>query len=86
MIIALQRLLKPSNGLVKGSFVPRLDVRHLQIRPYRETVSCPYYNTGGKSTLLREFEVSLVEDVRCVSTFPSGMPVLEAQGVCVTKD
>jgi hypothetical protein len=28
--------------LVKGSFVPRLDLRHLQIRSHSKTVSRPY--------------------------------------------
>jgi hypothetical protein len=42
MIMVSQRLLKPSNGLVKGSFVPGLDLRQLQIRPHGESVSRPY--------------------------------------------
>jgi hypothetical protein len=42
VIPASQCLLEPSNGLAKGSFVPRLDLRHLQIRSYTETVSRPY--------------------------------------------
>ena len=41
-VIASQRLLKPSNSLVKSSLVPRLHLRHLQIRPHSETVSRPY--------------------------------------------
>ena len=41
-VIASQRLLKPRNSLVKSSLVPRLDLRHLQIRPHSETVSSPY--------------------------------------------
>ena len=40
--VASQRLLKPSNSLVKGSLVTRLDLRHLQIGPHSETVSRPY--------------------------------------------
>ena len=41
-VLSLQCLLKPGDGLIKGSFIPRLDLRHLQIRSYTETVSRPY--------------------------------------------
>ena len=36
------RLLKPSNGLVKGSLISGLDLKQLQIRPHSESVSRPY--------------------------------------------
>jgi len=36
--------------LVKGTFVPRLDLRHLQIWPHSETVSRPYASSGLNKT------------------------------------
>ena len=51
-VIASQRLLKPSNSLVKSSLVPRLDLRHLQIRPHGETVSRPYASSDSMRRVL----------------------------------
>src|SRR5579863_442303 len=37
-----QRLLKPSNSLLKASLIRRFDIWNGQIWPQGETVSCPY--------------------------------------------
>lgn len=41
-MVTSQSLLKPSDGLLETSLVPRFDLWYLQIWPYSETMGCPY--------------------------------------------
>jgi len=42
MVAISQRLLKPSNGLVKASLIRSLHIGYIQIWPQSETMNCPY--------------------------------------------
>lgn len=41
-MVTSQSLLKPSDGLLEASLVPRFDLWYLHIWPYSETMGCPY--------------------------------------------